>query len=263
MKFLTEIHSDISTNLKWRLDESTISVGFNSVDDVWEDREFEKHNDNRWVLNMENFHTEHVNTYIDIVSAFAQMKEKSDNLILEIHTKNTKRDTIINMARVMKHVHDYLVYEREGVDGGTIFVLCKDMVLEHTELLMEEPNTSLMYHKLFPNKRLMKQLEALGYTFQMGSGLKIYKKYYSSTHRGSGPSQRRTLQSVVLMKDGSFFRKIPKAKWVQLADPSDKDSLTWGELFMKKILADHQKKTEDKRQKLLAKREERLNSKNP
>jgi hypothetical protein len=142
-------------------------------------------------------------------------------------------------------------------------VLCNENTLDHKELLIEEPNTSLMYHKLFRNKQLLRDLEGLGYTFQMGSGLKIYKKYYSSTHRGSGPSQRRTLQSIVIMKDGVFFRKIPKAKWVQLADPSDKDSLSWGELFMKKILQDHQKNHELRKQKLMKKREERLASNKP
>jgi len=103
--------------------------------------------------------------------------------------------------------------------------------------LTEEPNSSLMYHKLFPNRRLLRDLESKGYSFDMGAGLKLQRQYFGSQHRNtSGPKQQRMIQSLVIMKDGKFFRKIPKASWVQLVDPSDQNSKTFGEVFMTKLL---------------------------
>lgn len=122
--------------------------------------------------------------------------------------------------------------------------------------LSEEHNTSLMYHKLFPNTRLLRDLEAKGYKFEMGSGLKLQRKYFASQHRNSsGPRRQRMIQSLVIFKDGKFFRKIPKASWVQLVDPSDKDSKTFGEVFMRRLLDDENRRYKEREQKLLSKRQ--------
>lgn len=122
------------------------------------------------------------------------------------------------------------------------------------EILSEEHNTSLMYHKLFPNHRLLRDLQAKGYSFEMGSGLKLQRQYYASQHRNSsGPKRQRMLQTIVVFKDGKFFRKIPKASWVQLVDPSDQKSVTFGELFMKKLLDTEMQQYNQAEQKLLSK----------
>lgn len=117
-------------------------------------------------------------------------------------------------------------------------------------MLTEEPNTSLMYHKLFPNKKLLRDLESRGYKFDMGSGLKLHRKYFASKHRNSsgGPKQQRTIQSLVIFKDNKFFRKIAKATWVNLVDPSDKHSITFGEVFMGKLLDNEVKKHKQRQQ---------------
>lgn len=119
-------------------------------------------------------------------------------------------------------------------------------------MLTEEHNSSLMYHKLFPNSKLRKELESRGYTFKMGDGLKLQRKFFSSQHRaGSAPKRQRMIQSLIILKDGRMFRQIPKAAWVQLVDPSDKDSLTFGEVFMKKLLKLEIQKTEARIQKVV------------
>jgi hypothetical protein len=103
--------------------------------------------------------------------------------------------------------------------------------------LTEEPNSSLMFHKLFPNRRLLRDLESRGYEFVMGDGLKLQRQYFSSQHRAnSGPKRQRMIQTLIIFKKGKFFRKIPKSSWVQLVDPSDGESKTFGEVFMKKLL---------------------------
>lgn len=114
-------------------------------------------------------------------------------------------------------------------------------------MLTEEANTSLMYHKLFPNRKLLRSLEARGYQFIMGDGLKLQRQYFSSQHRtNGGPKRQRMIQSLVILKDGQMFRKIPKSNWVRLVDPSDKNSLTFGEVFMRKILQQELQKQQDK-----------------
>lgn len=122
--------------------------------------------------------------------------------------------------------------------------------------LTEEHNTSLMYHKLFPNTRLLRDLEAKGYKFEMGGGLKLQRRFFSSTHRNSsgGPRRQRMIQSLIILKNGKFFREIPKAAWVQLVDPSDKDSKTYGEVFMRKLLDHEIEQYKQREQALLASR---------
>lgn len=121
-----------------------------------------------------------------------------------------------------------------------------------TNILYEEHNTSLMFHKLFPNPKLRQELEARGYEFKMGEGLKLQRAFFGSQHRGkSAPKRQRMIQSLVILKDGMFFRKIPKASWVMLIDPSDKDSLTFGEAFMRKLLKSEIQKTEARMQRYL------------
>lgn len=123
--------------------------------------------------------------------------------------------------------------------------------------LDEEHNTSLMYHKLFPNKRLLRDLEAKGYKFEMGDGLKLHRKYYASQHRtSSGPRKQRMIQTLLIFKNGKFFRKVTKAAWVQLVDPSDKDSTTFGEVFMRKLLDEENRRFKEREAQILAKRNE-------
>jgi len=117
-------------------------------------------------------------------------------------------------------------------------------------MLVEEPNSSLMYHKLFPDVTTLRDLENIGYTFKMGAGLAISKQHYATSHRGSKSASRRSLQTIIIMKDGNMFRKMPKAKWVQLVDPSDKDSITYGVRFMKQLLKDHTDKLQSRWDKL-------------
>lgn len=137
------------------------------------------------------------------------------------------------------HIHNITWALKEFIDlydinirteGGTILVDTEN------NFITEEPNTSLMYYKLFKNKTLLRKLESFGYKFKMGSGLKLQKKAYSTTNRTKSPSKHRTMQSIVILKDGRLYRKIPKAAWIQLQDPSDADSKTWGEIFMQKLV---------------------------
>lgn len=260
MNLLQRMYEANNKMINWQHDETTSTVGFNDVDDCYRSYTFEQMEDDTWCVDINIIHDEHIATYQSIVDAFVQHNSKNDDLMLEFHTLSKHKDYMLQILKPLKHVHDFLVYEQR--DGEfSVFTASKSTLLEHQsqhELLMEEPNTSLMYHKLFPDKRLLRDLETHGYSFQMGSGLKIYKKYYASTHRGSGPSQRRTLQSIVILKDGKFFRKIPKSKWVQLIDPSDKDSVSWGTAFMKKMLANEVGLKQQRKQALLKKRKERL-----
>lgn len=117
------------------------------------------------------------------------------------------------------------------------------------DLLVEEHNTSLMYHKLFPNYSLLRELEAFGYSFEMGAGLKLQKKFFASQHRNvSGPRRQRSIQSLLILKNGLFFRQIPKPQWVMLVDPTDNNSKTWGEMFMRKLLDTEKTKYQNKLQ---------------
>lgn len=262
MNLLEKIYRDANAPLTWRLEESAISVGFTDIDDCWREHVFEETGDNAWRVTLFELHTDHICVYQRIVDAFAQQQEKNENLTLRIETKKSLREYFTQILTPLKDLHDFLIYET--IDGDFLTLTASKTYMFESqrmkEILTEEPNTSLMYHKLFPDKKLLRDLESKGYSFQMGSGLKIYKKYYASTHRGSGPSQRRTLQSIVILKDGKFFRKIPKAKWVQLQDPSDKDSVTWGTIFMRKMLADHNTKQQLRHDALMRKRQERLSS---
>lgn len=111
--------------------------------------------------------------------------------------------------------------------------------------ITEEHNTSLMYHKLFPNNELLRELEKYGYKFEMGNGIKLHKQFFASKHRNkSGPSRQRTIQTLIIFKNGQMYRQIPKSQWVLLVDPSNAKSKTWGEVFMQKLLA-HEKQIFD------------------
>ncbi len=114
------------------------------------------------------------------------------------------------------------------------------------EFITEEPNSSLMYHRLFPNKRVNAELEAYGYKFRDGSGMKLSRKHFGQTNRNSGPSERRTMQSIIIFKDGRVFRKIAKQKWNQLVDTSDAESESWGVAFQRKIIADERRQRKEK-----------------
>lgn len=105
------------------------------------------------------------------------------------------------------------------------------------ELLVEEANTSLMYHKLFPNKTKIRTLEDLGFEFKMGSGTKILKRHLSRSSRSRGAHKHRTLQTITILYRKRFFRSFTKAEWVMLVDPTDQHSQTKGDVFLDKLIA--------------------------
>lgn len=229
MDFLKRVLSDVTTKPTWE------GVGTHELRASVSDKlavTFTKR-DVGWCCEG-NFDIDHISSITEIFRQFIQTTLGHDKLTIPHDF-----DVMTPCYETLQFMFDLDIYR----DGGSIVVENGNhQLMDGTEVLTEEPNTSLMYHKLFPNRRLLRDLEGVGYKFQMGNGLKIYKKFYASTHRGSGPTKRRTLQSIVILKDGQFFRKIPKSKWVQLADPSDMHSETWGVMFMKKLLKGEQEK---------------------
>lgn len=93
-----------------------------------------------------------------------------------------------------------------------------------------------MYYKLFPNRTKIRTLEDLGFQFKMGSGQKILKQHLSRSSRARGVHSHRTLQNIVILYNGRFFRKFTKAQWMMLLDPSDKDSQTYGDKFLDELI---------------------------
>lgn len=237
MDFLKRVLTDTTNSINWE-GVGTHHMCATIADDM--SITFTK-SENAWVCEGA-FNIDRISTVGEVFRQFIQTTLDTNKLVVP-HTF----DDMVHCYESLQFLLDIDVY-RDGVNVVIEFVDHSNV--DSDELLTEEPNTSLMYHKLFPNRRLLRDLEGVGYKFQMGSGLKIYKKFYASTHRGSGPSKRRTLQSIVILKDGQFFRKIPKSKWVQLADPSDMHSESWGAMFMKKLLGDEQRKIREKHKKL-------------
>lgn len=105
------------------------------------------------------------------------------------------------------------------------------------ETLLEEPNTSLMFYKLFPDQRITRQLECYGFTFQMGGGKKNLKTVLSRAHRSRGVHTQRSKQTILILHHGRIFREFTTEKWSSHIDPSDKDSKTHGQAFLEKLLA--------------------------
>ncbi len=255
MKLLKEIHADVSSTIKWTHHNDSKTATFVDNTNILHELRFTPISDTTWSVLLErNFNTS-MHTYSTVFSAFSQMFEHLDLFELIIHSNRLNEKETMQVIKEIKHIYDYNVHSTN--DG--LYELCRGIENSSAEILTEEPNTSLMYHKLFPNKRLLRDLESRGYKFQMGNGLKIYKQHYASVHRGSGPSKRRTLQSVVILKDGKIFRKIPKSKWVQLADVSDQNSVSWGTLFMKKMMARENENIKKRKAKLAQHRKDRLN----
>lgn len=256
MNFLEQLHADITREYAWTHKPGDSVASFDDRDGNTVVVEFHR-DDDGWTAHFDRIDEGYSNTYQKIFNSFIQHALQTEyDFKLTVEASENTRTFVSQMVKETVNMNDldaivtgtnkllFHIYEYEGDWDG--------------EVLTEEPNTSLMYHKLFPNKKLLRQLENFGYKFSMGQGLKIYKKHYASTHRGSGPSKRRTLQSLVIHKDGQMFRKIPKPKWVQLVDPSDKDSETWGTVFMKKMLKAEEEKQEARKKKLEAKKKERL-----
>jgi len=252
---LREIYDDVTCNINWSQDPNCIAQFNDSAGNI-HNIKFTIVESSKWEVAVDDSIHHHLNTYSTIFSAFSQMFEHLYPFELTIHCNPLNEKHAIQVIKEINSIYDY-----SAIKTSTGFVLTRGVDVDN-EILTEEPNTSLMYHKLFPDKRLLRDLESRGYTFQMGNGLKIYKQYYSSVHRGSGPSKRRTLQSIVILKDGRLFRKIPKAKWVQLADPSDQHSDTWGTLFMRKMKKHEQDRIQTRKQKLQDHRKARLTKSN-
>lgn len=118
------------------------------------------------------------------------------------------------------------------------------------ELLAEEANTSLMYHKLFPNKTKIRQLEDLGFEFKMGSGTKILKKHLSRASRAGGAHKHRTMQTITILYRKRFFRSFTKAEWVMLVDPTDQNSQTQGDVFLDKMISHFGRLRDQEQQRL-------------
>jgi hypothetical protein len=229
MKLLKQLHSDLTTTISWIINESERVASFTSYDKTKHLIEFKSIDEMSWDVSLEHNFTHSLKTYSSMISSFIQMNEGCE-YILNISTSEQNISNLSHLINEMDIVYDCNIRK---VKDNQYEISNK---FYGTEILSEEPNTSLMYHKLFPSKYLLRKLKEKGYTFKMGEGLKIYKKHYGSTNRGSGPSKRRTLQSIVILKDGKFFRKIPKSKWVQMKDPSDRESSIWGVIFMRKLL---------------------------
>lgn len=161
-----------------------------------------------------------------------------------------EKDELLEVLKRNAYFNDLDIYELIECGSGYTITTGHKLTESRELLLIEEPNTSLMYHKLFPDMNLLRSLENIGYTFRMGLGLKISKQHYATTHRGSKSKDRRKLQSIVILKDGTFYRKIPKAKWVKLVDLTDADSVSFGTRFMKKLLSTHENQLQSKWKKL-------------
>jgi hypothetical protein len=110
------------------------------------------------------------------------------------------------------------------------------------QILTEERNSLLMKHNLFPDQRLLRQLERYGFKFK-SSRKQFGKRMYGIFHRGSQASGR-TVQTLIIFKEDVFFREIPKKTWVALVDPEDATSETYGVVYMRKLLQKEKQRRE-------------------
>lgn len=226
MSLLNELYNDVRTSFDWDIDNGThtsyfgsSSIEFNGSDDCTIVNP---------VVNESDFNK--IATITDIIKSFISAHNPRE-LILE--SSNLQIQQLFHTA--FERVAGMYGYGCMVEDSSLI--MCKNL-----EFLSEEPNSSLMYHRMFPNKRLNAELESYGYKFRDGGGMKLMRKHMGTTNRNSGPHERRTMQSIVIFKDGRIFRKIAKQKWNQLVDPSDKDSETWGVKFQRKMVATERKR---------------------
>lgn len=228
MSLLNDLYQDVRSSIKWGDTDNHITATFGNSEVVFECV------DDQWTVNPVLLETDKdISTTVkDLVAAF--ISKYSPQTLLVESDDAAVRNVFEYAFNVVGSMYSYSVdlFEHSVVLG------------EQVEILEEEPNSSLMYHRMFPDKRLNAELEAYGYKFRDGSGLKLMRKTMGSTNRNSRPHERRTMQSIIIFKDGRIFRKIAKQKWNQLVDPSDKDSETWGVTFQRKMVAAERKQRE-------------------
>lgn len=230
MSLLNDLYQDVRSSVKWGDTDNHIKATFGNSEVVFECV------DDQWIVNPVLLETDKdISTTVkDLVAAFIS-KYHPQTLLVESDDAS------------VRNVFEYAFNVVGGMYNYGVELFEHSIVLgEQVEILEEEPNSSLMYHRMFPDKRLNAELEAYGYKFRDGSGLKLMRKTMGSTNRNSRPHERRTMQSIIIFKDGRIFRKIAKQKWNQLVDPSDKDSVSWGVAFQRKMVAAERKGREAK-----------------
>lgn len=225
MSLFDDIYNDIRSVVDWDIVGANPTATFGNSEITFTE------SDGVWIVNPVVSESEKnlTSTIKDLMITFIS-KHSPTKVLVESEDAST-RNTFEYVFDAVGGMYNYSMI----ADGHTL------ELEQQVEYLQEEPNSSLMYHRMFPNKRLNAELESYGYTFRDGSGMKLMRKTMGSTNRNSRPHERRTMQSVIIFKDGRIFRKIAKQKWNQLVDPSDKDSETWGVAFQRKIVASERK----------------------
>jgi hypothetical protein len=239
VKLLTTLHEDLTRPFEWSQPSKTKTLCSFEYDGKHTIVEGNLSN-NLWSIDLTRvpLSANLISTLFNIVERHYTVAQR-DNTSLSLRGYGDCAEVLRPICERLK-----LFYGCDFYQTDRQFIINENQI---DDILTEEHNTSLMYHKLFPNLRLLRDLEAFGYKFEMGSGLKLHKQFFASKHRNkSAPTRQRTIQSLVIFKNGEMYRQIPKANWVMLVNPSDYNSKTWGEKFMEKLLAHEQKILSDR-----------------
>ncbi|MFY0655374.1 MAG: hypothetical protein JXR12_01220 [Neptunomonas phycophila] len=225
MSLLNDLYQDVRSSINWGDTDNHIKATFGNSVVTFECVE------DQWIVNPVLIETDKdISTTVkDMIASFLS-KHQPQTLLIESDDAS------------VRNIFEYAFNAVRGMYNYNMDLFEHTIVLgEQVEILEEEPNSSLMYHRMFPDKKLNAELESYGYKFRDGSGLKLMRKTMGSTNRNSRPHERRTMQSIIIFKDGSIFRKIAKQKWNQLVDPSDSQSVSWGVAFQRKMVAAERK----------------------